>query len=278
MICTRRGGSREGPGEAGLGLLLAKERSWTSPGLRPWSTWDHLIAPPLSTSSLDNVLEHSLQGSLCQAPCGVREPTRQEAHTPKPVWARSNFPSPRQSPGVRDRCFGDTQDGVHTLNSAAYEPGNLGKLSNHQSLHLQNENSHVACPLMSARRVKKEGKESTDGPQGRASAYSGCESDTSGRMQCCPKRGARRVLWQCWGAPAPTSDSPGQLGAPHSPHTPCLASDTCGSLQAALSIMGCFMEFSVHTSRALDSQAQAGEKQMGQLTTRMGAGRSLPGQ
>lgn len=191
MICTRRGGSREGPGEAGLGLLLAKERrrSWTSPGLRPWSTWDHLIAPPLSTSSLDNVLEHSLQGSLCQALCGGHGPHRQEAHTPKPVWAGPNFPSPRQSPGVRDRCFGDTQDRAHILNSAAYKPGNLGKLSKHQSLYLQNENSHVACPLMSARRVKKEGRESTDGPQRRASAYSGCESDTSGRMQCCPKQG-----------------------------------------------------------------------------------------
>lgn len=253
---------------------MAKERrrSWTSPGLRPWSTWDHLIAPPLSTSSLDNVLEHSLQGSLCQALWwGSRTPSSGSS-PPQASMGRQQFPSPRQSPGVRDRCSGDTQDWAHILNSAAYKPGNLGKLSKHQSLYLQNENSHVACPLMSARRVKKEGRESTDGPQRRASAYSGCESDTSGRMQCCPKRGGagHRVLWQCWGAPAPTSDSPGQLGAPHNPHTPCLASDTCGTLQAALCIMGCFMEFSVHTSRALDSQAQAGEKQMGQLTTLMG--------
>ena len=54
------------------------------------------------------------------------------------------------------------------------------------------------------------------------------------------------------------------------PHHLPLASDTCGVLQAAQSIMGCFKGSSVHANRAPDSQAHAGWKPTGTLTTLMG--------
>ena len=136
MICTRRGRAareQEGPGEAGQGLLLAREKkSRTSPGppatgLWPWRRWGHLITPPLPTSSL------KMFGGTQYKPVSVRhvDPTIKKFTPAMPLWAAST----RQNPEVRDRCFGDTQDWLHTLLCGSQHT-NLRNLSKHQSPHL----------------------------------------------------------------------------------------------------------------------------------------------